>query len=60
MPDDQAPARPPARKDDFDPTAELWDRLAEDIAVKGTPCLATVEKLGDEACRLSRKKPASD
>lgn len=45
-----------------DTTAELWDRLAEDILRQGAPCLETVEKLVDEACQRDpgpgpRKKP---
>jgi hypothetical protein len=28
----------------------LWDRLVDDIANKGAPCLETVEKLVHEAC----------
>lgn len=33
-----------------DTTAELWDRIGEDLASKGRPCLETVERLVDEAC----------
>jgi len=36
--------------DDFDPTAELWDRIIDDVIQRGSPCLETVEKLVDEAC----------
>jgi hypothetical protein len=36
--------------DDFDTTAQLWDRLVEDISQKGAPCLETLEKLVDDAC----------
>ena len=48
--------------DDFDTTAELWDRVVEDILARGAPCLETVEKLVDEACqRPARpKKPSPD
>ncbi|MBI5523501.1 MAG: hypothetical protein HY910_12795 [Desulfarculus sp.] len=36
--------------DDFDTTTQLWDRIADDIARQGAPCLETVEALVDEAC----------
>ncbi len=36
---------------DFDPTAELWDRIIDDVIRQGSPCLETVEQLVDEACR---------
>ncbi len=35
---------------DFDPTAELWDRIIDDVIQRGSPCLETVEQLVDEAC----------
>ena len=35
----------------FDPSAELWDRILDDIIEKGAPCIETVEKLVDESCR---------
>lgn len=41
---------------DFDPSAELWDRIVDDIIEKGAPCIETVEKLVDESCR----RPAGD
>ncbi len=37
---------------DFDPTAELWDRIIDDVATRGAPCFDTVEELVDQACRL--------
>lgn len=42
---------------DFDPTAELWERLVDDIVDKGAPCMDTVEQLLDEACRQPAKAP---
>lgn len=38
---------------DFDTTAELWDRLVDDITGKGAPCLETLERLVGEACRAN-------
>ncbi len=35
---------------DFDTTAELWDRVVDDITRTGGPCLDTVEQLIDDAC----------
>lgn len=35
--------------DDFDTTAELWDRIADDVALRGTPCYDTVEDLLKDA-----------
>lgn len=35
----------------FDTTAELWDRIVDDITRRGAPCLETVEALVDEACQ---------
>ena len=35
--------------DDFDTTAELWDRIAGDVAARGTPCYDTVEELLKDA-----------
>ena len=44
---------------EFDPTAELWDRIIDDVIQRGSPCLETVEQLVDEACqrpaRLEKK-----
>ncbi len=45
---------------DFDTTAELWDRIADDITRQGQPCLETVEKLIDEACHHSPRPPRPD
>lgn len=46
---------PAPPKDDlgpeFDTTAELWDRVVDDIIEQGAPCLDTVEKLVEEACQ---------
>ncbi|MCB2228867.1 MAG: hypothetical protein KQH53_19490 [Desulfarculaceae bacterium] len=36
----------------FDPGKELWERLIDDIAENGAPCLETVERLVDQACHL--------
>lgn len=36
----------------FDPGRELWERLVDDAAGRGGPCLATVENLADQACQL--------
>lgn len=56
------PAGP--RGDDFDTTAQLWDRIADDISRQGAPCLETVEALVDEAChrppRPDQDKPQQD
>jgi hypothetical protein len=35
--------------EDFDTTAELWDRIADDVALRGTPCYDTVEELLKDA-----------
>ncbi|KMY68817.1 hypothetical protein AAU61_04295 [Desulfocarbo indianensis] len=35
---------------DFDTTAELWDRIADDVALRGTPCFDTVEDLLKDSC----------
>ena len=49
---------------DFDTTAELWDRIVDDITSQGHPCLETVEKLVDDAChqspRLQPSQPDQD
>ena len=54
----------PAGRDEFDTTAELWDRIVDDISRQGQPCLETVEKLVDEACRRlpgpGREAPGQD
>lgn len=42
-----------------DTTAELWDRIADDIAQSGSPCLETIEKLVDDACQ-SPPEPCKD
>lgn len=34
-----------------DTTAELWDRIADDLSQHGRICAETVENLVDEACR---------
>ncbi len=41
--------------DDFDTTAELWDRIADDVAVRGTPCFDTVEDLLKDASETEPK-----
>lgn len=46
--DDRVPPAPEAAE--VDTTAELWDRIGEDLATQGRPCLETVERLVDEAC----------
>lgn len=38
-----------ALTDDFDPTEELWDRIAEDIAEGGSPCMDTITELVGQA-----------
>jgi hypothetical protein len=43
---------------EVDTTAELWDRIGDDLASKGRPCLETVERLVDEACH--RPPPSPD
>ncbi|MCB2186669.1 MAG: hypothetical protein KQJ78_09645 [Deltaproteobacteria bacterium] len=55
----KAPEEPgaPGKDREFDPTAELWDRLTDDIIATGGPCLATVEKLVQEACELPPRPP---
>ena len=42
-------------KPDFDTTAELWDRIADDLMNNPSPCYETVEKLVGQACRLSKE-----
>lgn len=46
---------------DFDTTAQLWDRIVDDITRQGAPCLDTVEALVDEACQrpAGTRSPAS-
>lgn len=41
--------------DDFDTTAELWDRIADDVALRGTPCYDTVEGLLKDASETDPK-----
>jgi hypothetical protein len=41
--------------DDFDTTAELWDRIADDVAARGTPCFDTVEELLKDASEVDPK-----
>ena len=41
--------------DDFDTTAELWDRIADDVAARGTPCYDTVEELLKDASEVEPK-----
>lgn len=41
--------------DDFDTTAELWDRIADDVAARGTPCYDTVEDLLKDASEVDPK-----
>lgn len=41
--------------DDFDTTAELWDRIADDVASHGTPCFDTVEGLLKDASEVDPK-----
>ncbi len=50
---------------DFDTTAELWDRIADDVAARGTPCFDTLEKLFKDASQADSKgagepRPAKD
>lgn len=47
-PDDPVPKNLDAAE--ADTTAELWDRIGEDLATRGRPCVETVERLVDEAC----------
>ena len=56
QPDDliQEKKKPPL-KDDFDPTAELWDRLTDDIIEGGAPCIDTITDLVGEASYLDPK-----
>jgi hypothetical protein len=35
---------------DFDPTAELWDRIVDDITNLGAPCMDNLQQLIDKAC----------
>ncbi len=48
----------PELKPDFDPTAELWDRLADDLANQGQPCMETLEILVSQACQVPVKEQA--
>jgi hypothetical protein len=49
MPSSDIPDQRPG--EDFDTTAELWDRIVDDITRQGAPCLETVEALVGDACR---------
>ena len=40
----------------FDTTAELWDRIADDLADNASPCYETVEKLLVQACGLAEEE----
>ena len=44
--------QPRRLEEGFDPGRELWERLVDDAIERGGPCMATVENLLDEACRL--------
>jgi hypothetical protein len=44
--------QPRQLEEGFDPGRELWERLVDDAVERGGPCLATVENLVDQACRL--------
>lgn len=48
----------PPQDQEFDTTAELWDRIAGDIERGVTPCAETVEKLLDESCRRPAGPPS--
>lgn len=55
QPDDLIKKREPTLKDDFDTTAELWDRLTDDIIENGSPCIDTITDLVGEASYLDPK-----
>lgn len=44
--------QPRQLEEGFDPGRELWERLVDDVIERGGPCMATVENLLDQACRL--------
>ena len=46
--------------DDFDTTAELWDRIVDDVAARGTPCYDTVEELLKDASQTGPKGGAGN
>lgn len=47
--------------DEFDTTAELWDRIADDVAARGTPCFDTVEQLLKDASETDPQgKPGNE
>jgi len=54
--------QPRRLEDGFDPGRELWERLVDDAIERGGPCMATVENLVDEACRLpaNPREPGED
>lgn len=35
---------------EFDPSAELWDRIVDDITNLGAPCMDNLQQLIDKAC----------
>ena len=43
----RSPSKP--LDDDFDPTAELVDRMIDDIIEKGSPCMDTITELVGQA-----------
>jgi|Deesub1362A_J573_1020465.scaffolds.fasta_scaffold02966_3 hypothetical protein len=43
--------------EDFDPSAEMWDRIFDDLMTRGAPCLETVEQLLEDACQVSPRAP---
>jgi hypothetical protein len=45
---------------DSDTTAQLWDRIVDDITRQGAPCLETVEALVDEACQRPPRPQAPE
>ncbi len=50
MSDQPSDIRERALRPDFDTTAELWDRVVDDITRQGGPCLDRVQQLIDDAC----------
>jgi hypothetical protein len=46
----------------FDTTAELWDRVTDDVADNGYPCFDTVRQLLEDSCRhpANPDKPGGD